>query len=307
MSPRSALLLLIGINALFGASSSTAKIAEQELTPFTLGALRFLVASALLLPLLARGWRRQPIPPREWPRLLGLSLLGFGLNNLFYNWGISLSTATDAALLISGEALFTALLSALLLGEVFDARKAVGLVVGAAGAYLLVARGAALDLGAEHVVGDLLILLALVFEALYTILGKTLLARYPPSTLTSAAVAGSLLFWIPTLAWEVARGHGPAWTPGAVGGVLYLGIACTVVGYTGWFWGLRHLDAGRAAGTLFVQPLVGTALGLLVLRETATPATLLGGALVVASMYLVTWPRRAKQATAPPEPPLEIA
>ena len=87
-----------------------------------LGALRVIVAAALLWPILI--WRTragrlgrhrliEPIPLDDALRLAGLGLLGVGASYLLDYWGISLSTATDASLMIIGEVIFTALLVAL--------------------------------------------------------------------------------------------------------------------------------------------------------------------------------------------------
>jgi drug/metabolite transporter (DMT)-like permease len=60
-----------------------------------------------------------------------------------------------------------------------------------------------------------------------------------------------------------------------------------VLGYWLWFHALNHVDASAAAPTLFVQPLVGAALGILILHDTLTWATLLGAGLICLSLILV--------------------
>ena len=105
-------------HVLWGSSFVVAKVALEEIPPPLLGALRVTLASAMLWPILI--WRSRSGAPGsqrlfEWPphgdllRLAGLGLLGAGAGYLLDYWGISLSTATDVALMIIAEVIFIAL------------------------------------------------------------------------------------------------------------------------------------------------------------------------------------------------------
>ena len=136
-------------------------------------------------------------------------LLGWVLNKTLEYVGLSLSTASDTALLISTESLFTALLSWLLLRERVRPTGMASLIVGLLGAYLIVERGLRPSLGgaagAGRVIGDVLIVCSLLIEAVYTVRGKSTLARIPPLLFTSATITGSLLFWLPAGAINVVQ------------------------------------------------------------------------------------------------------
>ena len=68
-------------------------------------------------------------------------------------------------------------------------------------------------------------------------------------------------------------------TAGTWVAVLYLALFVTVVGYVGWMVALRYVAASTAATTLFLQPLVGTALAVLLLGERPSAASLVRGSL----------------------------
>ena len=70
--------------------------------------------------------------------------------------------------------------------------------------------------------------------------------------------------------------------------VLYLAVAVSVGAYLLWFAGLRVVGAGAGAASLFLQPLVGAALGLVLLQEPLSPRVLVGGLLVVGAFVLVS-------------------
>jgi drug/metabolite transporter (DMT)-like permease len=286
--------LVLG-NTLWAGTYAAGKIALAHLSFIELNALRFTLATLLLLPVL---WTGRSIAVRELSdrrslrELSRLVILGFVLNKAFEYAGLSLSTAVDVALLIATESIFTAVLSWIVLDEPVTPSGLVALLIGLAGGYLVVARGLVPDLagprGLSRIVGDLLVILALLFEAGYTVGGKASLERIPPLLLTGFSVAGSLLVWIPAGAIAVVHYGTPHVTLGTWLAIGYMAVFATVGGYWMWFRGLTVIDASAAAPFLFIQPLLGAALGVALLGETLTWATIVGAALILSSLMIVT-------------------
>lgn len=293
----SALVTLVVANALWAGTYAAGKIALRDLNPVELNALRFLIASVVLAPALIRGWRGIPLDRRSLATLATLTLLGFVMNKAFEYFGLSLSTASDVALLISTESLFTAVLSWTLLRERVTASGIAALVIGMMGVYLIVERGFALNLGGSagsgRIIGDLLVIFSLLLESGYTILGKRTLTQMPPLLFTAATLVGSLFVWIPAGAVAVARAGLPHITLAGWVAVIYMALVATVLGYWIWFRALSVVDASTAAPTLFIQPLLGAALGVWLLHDSVTWATWLGGGLIFASLLLVMRRERA--------------
>jgi drug/metabolite transporter (DMT)-like permease len=134
-----------------------------------------------------------------------------------------------------------------------------------------------------------LVIGSLALEAGYTIRGKTAMGRLsvPPLLLTSATLAGSMLVWVPAGVVAVAREGVPQVSPVGWLCILYMAVGSSVLGYWLWFHALAHVDASTAAPTLFVQPLVGAALGVVILHDTLNWATLVGAGLICGSLLLV--------------------
>jgi drug/metabolite transporter (DMT)-like permease len=284
-------------NALWAGTYAAGKIALGEVSPVMLNAFRFTLAALLLSPVLVHERTRIRAILRSRSALLTLGLLvllGWVLNKLLEYVGLALSTASDVALLISTESLFTAALSWTLLRERVTRLGVAALAVGMLGAYLIVARGLVPTLSASdgvnnaaRILGDLLVMLALFVEALYTIRGKTVLSRWPPLFFTALTIAGSLVFWLPAGALAVAQSGWPRLTLAAWLSIGYMAVFSTVVAYWLWFRGLTVFEGSAAAPLLFIQPLLGTLLALWLLGERLTWATVAGGALILLSMILV--------------------
>jgi drug/metabolite transporter (DMT)-like permease len=308
-----AVALLILANVLWGSSYAVAKIALREIPPPLLGSLRVILVALLLWPVLLWQMGRFGVAALALPgqrarrgdfaRLAGLGLIGVGLSYLINYWGINLSTATDASLMIIGEVIFTALLAAWLAAERLGRRKPLGIACGVAGVTVLVL-GNAQDAGTSggwlHAFGNLLILVALFCESLYTVLGAKLTRRYRPLAVLTLANTGSLVIWLPLLGWYIAAGRFPSLSLAAILGVFYLAAVTSAFCYLLWFVVLRHAGAAVGAISLFVQPLVGSLLGLLLLGDSLTPGLVAGAVLIFVALYFTSVPERGEVALAEP-------
>lgn len=285
-------LLLILANILWATSYVAGKFILQDISATMLSALRMCLASVFLIPLLLYKRKEIHLTWRDVPQLLLLALAGFVINKWLEYGGLALTTASDVALLISSESVFTAAFAWLLLRERFQLFRASLMLLGLLGVYLIVERSFLPTIpsggGVWRILGDALVVLGLIFEAFYTIRGKSLLVKHSPLLVISAAIVGSTLFWLPLASWEILSF---GWRPLSMLGWISLGwmaLVATVFGYLAWFQGLAKVDGSAAAVTLFIQPLLGTVLAVLLLHEQLTPITLLGGVLIVASVFLLS-------------------
>ena len=203
---RRAILAMILANVLWAGSYTAAKEALDSLSFVELNFLRFGIASLILLAMVRQQRRRMCIRRRDLPRLALLCLFGFVLNKSAEFGGLSLTTASDTALLIASESMFTAILAWIVLREAVRWEAVVGLVIGAIGVYIVIERGFGLPNlgGGTRLIGDLLIVGALTMEATYTVMGKATLDRYPGLLITAFGIVGSMAFWTPAAAINVA-------------------------------------------------------------------------------------------------------
>ena len=286
-------LLLILANVLFATGYIAAKFLLRDLSVILLLALRIGIAAVILLPLLIAKRHSLHLTRRDLPQLVLLVLAGFVVNNLLEYGGLALTTASDVALLITSESIFTALLSCWLLREQFTRRTGLALVFGSLGMYLIVEQSLIPNLpsgGALRILGDLLVIVGLISESFYTVRGKVLLATYPTFLITAASLVGSLVFWVPMASWVVLSS---GWHPLNLASWFALGwlaVMSTVLAYLAWFQGLAKIEGSKAASVLFLQPLVGTFLAVVLLHEHLTVWTIVGGILIVASVYLISRP-----------------
>jgi drug/metabolite transporter (DMT)-like permease len=284
--------LLILANMLWACSYVAAKYVLRDISANMMNALRMIISAMVLLPLLVVLRKELNLTRRDLPQLALLATIGIVMAKTLEFGGLAFSTASDVALLISSESLFTAMLSWLLLRERFKPLTGFALLLGLVGVYLIVERSLLPNVppggSALRILGDVLVILGLICEAFYTVRGKALLVKHPPLLITAAAIVGSAIVWVPLAGGEVLYS---AWHPLSLTtwlGLGWLAIMSTVVAYLAWFKGLEKVDGSAAASALFVQPLLGTVLAIVLLNDQLLPTTIIGGILIVVSVYLIS-------------------
>ncbi len=284
--------LLILANVLWASSYVAAKFALRDISVNMMNALRMIISALVLLPLLIALRKELNLTLRDLPQLALLAIVGIVISKTLEFGGLALSTASDVALLISSESIFTAVLSWLVLRERFKPLTGFALLLGLLGVYLIVERSIVPNIppggGALRILGDLLVVLGLICESFYTVRGKALLVKHPPLLITSAAIVGSVIVWIPLAGGEILYS---GWHPLSLTtwlAVGWLALMSTIVAYLAWFKGLEEVDGSAAASTLFVQPLLGTVLAIMLLNDQLLLTTIIGGILIVTSVYLIS-------------------
>jgi drug/metabolite transporter (DMT)-like permease len=282
---------MLGANVVYGTSYVVARITLESVPPATLAFTR-LALGALALALSSRRQPAAPLSGADRRAIAWMGILGFAGAYICSNWGIAHSTATNGALLITVEPIAMILLSPWYLGERLSRRGAVGAALTIAGTVVLVVNGipGVTEKLVPHWAGDLVLVVAGVAYASYSLLGRRVLERHAPLGVTIRSLVWGAAALLPIAALEWASGARPTWSATAVSGTLYLAVVITALGYVVWNWALARVPAPRAAIFLNVQPIVGVLLGALVLGEPVTVFTVAGGVLVVTGLVVAFGP-----------------
>jgi drug/metabolite transporter (DMT)-like permease len=281
-------LTLIVANLIYATSYAATRLTLADVPPATLALARVLLGALILVPL-ARAMPSGGIPGRrDRYRMAVMGIVGFAAAFALGHWGLARSTATNAALLITAEPLTLLLLGPWLLGERLTRRENVGAGLAMGGAVLVVVNGVpgVTEAIVPHWRGDVLLVLSGVAYAAYSLLGRPVLSRHPALPVTAHSIVWGIPALLPLAALEWADGRRPAFAAGSLAGTLYLGVVITALGYLVWNWALERVPAARAAIFLNLQPVVGAALGVLLLGEPLTPFTVAGAVLVVTGLIL---------------------
>jgi drug/metabolite transporter (DMT)-like permease len=174
--------------------------------------------------------------------------------------------------------------------EALTRRKAIGMAFAFAGA-AVVAVEQATNVGAGNLRGDLLTLVAGIGLALYTVLGKRVIAEYSPMRLSLLTNIAAAVLVSPIAVWQIGvlarAGRLGAISLEAWGGVIYLGVLGSAVSYILYFWALRYMTPARLGAVSYLQPIGAILLGLVLLGEPITRRVAVGGLLIIAGVYAI--------------------
>jgi drug/metabolite transporter (DMT)-like permease len=279
-------LLLVFVALAWAGSFVVVKAITVDVDPIFLGFLRFIVATPLMiLVLLVQKkkliWERKLIP---WMAVLGLT--GVTFLYIFQFMGISLTTAATAGVLINTNVLFIALLSVLFIHEKLTRKRIIGILLSFTGAIIVIwsrSTDGTFIVSDIFIIGSILVVLSAFCWAIYSIIGKKLLKDYDMVEITTTAFLWGTIFYLPVIPYLSS-----SWTHISLlgwGAVFYLAVICSVFGYLGWYYALKHIDASKAAVYLNLIPLFTIFLAL-IFGEVPSPFFLVGAGLIIYGVYL---------------------
>jgi drug/metabolite transporter (DMT)-like permease len=281
-----ALLVLVAL--IWGNSFIAIKQVIQYVTPLELVTVRFapvaLIFALWLLP--TRGREVWSLVRAEGGRLALLGLTGAVLYNIFLGWGETRVAAGTASLIIALNPTFIYVLSILTLGERFLWRRALGLAIAFGGLFIIIRWGSGRPVTLDDAGYALITMLAPLCWSVYTVLGKSVVARHPPLLVTgvSMMLAGlfSLAFVRPSLLAQLPTLPASFWWA-----VFFLAVPCTVFAFAIWFGALERMPAGRVAGFVYLVPMFAVTFSRFLLDEPLTPVLLVGAAILIGGVWLV--------------------
>jgi drug/metabolite transporter (DMT)-like permease len=249
--------------------------------PGELALLRFGTASTVLA-LYALATRMRLPARAELPGLALAGFLGVSIYHVALNFGEVTVQSGAASLLISAAPVFTALLSVMFLQERLTPTGWGGIFLAFAGVALIALSG---EGGLRFTPGALLILLAAVAAAIFSILSKKSLRRHAALEFTSYVIwTGTvpMLVFLPGLLRRL-----PQAAPPATYAVVYLGIFPAAIAYFLWHYALSRMPASLLSSFLYLSPVVASFIAWVWLGEVPALLTIIGGAIAIVGVVLV--------------------
>lgn len=293
--PQTAAVFAAMFFAVFALASSSIFIAKLDQVPaIVIAFYRMAIATALLLPA-ALVFKRRELAAFTRRDLGLLALGGICLAVHFGAWITSLKyiPIATSVVLVNSHPLFVVIASYLFLGEKPNARSLAGTLVGLIG-MLVISRDAFMTAGQNEsghmLLGDLLAVVGALAVVGYFIVGRKARARISLlgyATPLYAVCSVFLLLWALIARARLAPYSGREWAY-----FILLAVLPTIFGHTVFNWALRHVRASVISLAFLGEPVVAGILAFVIFGQRPPLATYLGGALVLAGIYLTTSARR---------------
>lgn len=289
--------LLLLCNLIWASQFVMVKLVQQQMGPISATLIPMLVATFLLVPIVARERNRRstplPLRPRSdiW-RFAMLGILGQVVAQLGITWGMRYAPASNAALLMLILPVVTAVIAYLILRERMTRIRWISFALAIPGA--LICSGidwSSLTFSRDSAaLGNALIMLSICGSAFYNVYSKELLTRYSPLEVLLFSYFAVLLCLIPiSLALEPIRlADVLAYSATTWAGIGVLALFQYFASMIMFLLVLKSLQANQVAIGNYLIPFFGLAIAALALGERLSGYMFVGGALVLASTILAT-------------------
>nr|MBN2277051.1 DMT family transporter [candidate division Zixibacteria bacterium] len=262
-----------------------AKLGLNEIEPYTYAFLRFIISSAIYAPILFHLRKRKLIPIRDHFRIFLLGLIIIPLNQVIYLVGQSLTLASHSGLLFAMVPIFIYLLAVIFLREKPTVRRSAGIIIAFSGVYIILS-GGKIEYDTNYILGDLLVLMAVVAWAAATVMAKPLALKYGAFRVTGLALLYGSVLYLPygfyrALSFDFGHVTWMGWFS-----VLYMAILVSILAYFLWYWLLKNMEASRLAIMQNIQPIIAAAVAAVTLAEPISRAFVIGGIIALAGVII---------------------
>lgn len=267
-----------------------ARTAPGIISPHVLALGRWFLAG-LILAAISRSelWRERHHTTKVWPQYLALGTLGMLICGAWVYWAAETTTAINIALIYAASPVLITLGAVVGLKESFSWRQGFGVVLALLGVLHVVVKGQWTALSqVVWVLGDGLIVMAMVSWAAYALLLKKWASPLSSTARLAATCMGGSLVLLPFALTEwVSTPHADwSWTASllVITAALFPGVGAY------WAYGFcqKTLGASRVAASLYMGPLYGSLVAWLFLGETLGWHHAMGAAMILPGIYLAS-------------------
>ncbi len=269
---------------LWGTSFVSAKIGLEDIDPFLYSFLRFLIGSMLLflIVLMTRTYEPRLFKDKIIWGIAFINAIAFNLQHV----GISMTTATNAALLVDINAVFVAILAVFVLGETINYRVGVGLILGISGVVIVTTGGDLSTVLSGTFLGNLLVFTSGLLWAFYIVYQKKVLMREPNVPMITAAVMLLTTLFLVPLGIPMVSDYSVSEV--GIASAVYTGIFCSGLAFLLYIAGLRKVKASISSIILLLEIVFAVIFAFFILSEVPTVAVIIGGGLIILAIAFIT-------------------
>ncbi|KQL35990.1 DMT family transporter [Psychrobacillus sp. FJAT-21963] len=286
-------LYLILASSIWGGMYVVVKILVAVIPPLELVWMRYLIAlvALVIIGLVTRqNWR---IKRRHFGIIIAISIIGYVISIVTQETGTMLSTAQMGAIITSTTPAFMVLFASLILKERLTLKKAISVSLATIGVITIVGID---DINMSSMLGGVSLIIAALTWALMSVLIKRLPSDYSQIVVTTYATLIAFVVLTPFVITKLPQiDINDLTNPTILGGLIYLGVVSTSIAFLLWNRGLQMLNASSGGVFFFVQPVVGTFLGWLILGETISITFWIGSVLILLGVLIVIKDRHEEQ------------
>ncbi|OEY72175.1 DMT family transporter [Salegentibacter salarius] len=284
-----AIFAAIGASAIYGLNHTIAKgVMPTYIEPFGFIFLRVFGAAILFWGISWLG-PKEKIATSDWPRILGCAVFGMAINMLFFFKGLSLSTPINSSVIVTLSPVMVLILASILIKERITLLKTLGIIVGLAGALVLVLFSTDSTVSAPNIpLGNILFIVNAFSYGLYLILVKPLTKKYHALTLMKWLFFIGVLINFPITIGEFTEVNWASLPFDAIWKMAFVVAGTTFSTYLLNIYALKQLSASTISVFIYLQPLIAITYAILTGADELNMVKAVAAILVFVGVYMVT-------------------
>ena len=281
---------LLVVALIYGGNYLIAKVVMDGayVKPLGFVLLRVITATTLFW-LIALFAPRERIARSDWKIFALCGLTGVAANQSLFFSGLDLTTPIHASLIMTTSPMLVLVFSYLILHERITSRKIIGILIGCAGAVILMTLGTTVTARLDYLLGDLMIFLNATSYALYLVLVKRLTARYAPLTVIRWVFTCGLALVLPLGFHQVTLIEWATFTTNTWLSVAYVLLCVTFLAYLLNIFALKRVSPNTVSIYIYLQPLFASLLSVAFLDEGLSLVKVVSAVFIFTGVYLVSF------------------
>lgn len=274
-----AIIALIAANVAWGAGSPVMKFTLEQVPPFSLAFLRFLIACLLFYPFVHKQIDYPDLKNR-WLWIFSLS--GITFNIIFFFWALEKTASINAPIIGSFGPVMILIFSAIFLKEKIKKSAIIGLIMSLIGVIVIIFQPVLSKKFDGEIFGNFLLILATMGAVVSIVSGRKFLTTKNSFGSTFWSFFIGMVSFLPFMIVEY--GKDPGWIAntsisGWVG-VLYGGLFSSALAYAASNWALAKLPAYRVSIFAYIDPIAAILVAIPLLGEKVTIPFVIGSIMV---------------------------
>ena len=277
-------------NVIFGLGVPVTKyLLDQWVTPMTYMATRC-IGAALIFWVISLFLPKEHVERKDLFVIMLGGLLGFVISQTLTAWSLDFTTPVYFSLIATLTPIAVMLCAALTIGERITPKKSVGVLLGIAGAVLMVLMSQSLGSGKNDLLGITLAILSVLTWAIYLIITRNVAEKYSPVTQMKYVFLISAIVTVPIALPELPLNalYTSAWGWDGVAEMLFIVVCATALGYFLIPFAMKYLQATTVSIYTNLQPVIASFVAILLGQDLLTWDKPVAGILVLLSAYIVT-------------------
>lgn len=279
---------VLAASILWGLNAPIGKTVLNEFSALSVTSFRF-IGAAIAFWIFSLFLPQEHVSPKDMLRLFFAALVGIVFNQGMFMFGLSFTAPIEASIITTTAPIITMIVAAIYLREPITNKKVIGIFVGAIGALILIlSNSSSSGSGSNHILGDILCMVAQLSFAIYLTVFKDLIHKYSPVTISKWMFVYASICFIPFSFHDITMIDFAAIPTEMIFRILYVVLGATFLAYIFMMTGQKLLRPTVVSMYNYVQPIVASIAAVLLGLDSFGIIKALAIGLVFLGVYIVT-------------------